>query len=606
MKLKLLILIATVIPTVTFSQIYVSANDYIYVNDEVVYNGSYLNLQNNAEFFLRDEGQLIQGTAGVSANEGAGVLSVYQEGTSGAYEYNYWSSPVGNPSAAAGNENFGIGLLNDADRNVADADADTGFTPAVITGSFEGQADPLAISSRWIYTYEAGTTYSDWNFIGGASNVPAGLGFTMKGTQGTSPNNVGSNQRYDFRGKPNDGTITVNVGTGASTLTGNPYPSALDVAAFILDPLNSNTNGTVYYWDQAVRSSHYLNEYEGGYGTWVPGSTSLMPIDLGTFARAVYATYDFDGNAVGNTGNFGSSAYERRFAPIGQGFMIEGTANATVTLNNSHRVYYKESSPFSVFHRGISDEDTDMEEHLLMTKDGTFDLNEIEILEVPTIYVLININNTYTRELALAYRNGTSIDHDFGADGKLMDALAIDAYFAIAENKYTIQSTAFDLEEKVPLGIDASTNATIDIKVGDVKHLPEDQGIYLYDALEDSYTDIREGIFSIALPSGTLNDRFSITLTANDRVLSTEDVKFDEQISVIHDNVEKKLVIKSNGEIDIKSIALFNSLGQRVLKNKGGGEDILEISTKNLQAGMYIAYVSSKENVTLAKKILIK
>jgi hypothetical protein len=46
-----------------------------------------------------------------------------------------------------------------------------------------------------------------------SSAINAGEGFTMKGTSEVNTyckwvqNNPGSKQRYDFRGKPNDGTI---------------------------------------------------------------------------------------------------------------------------------------------------------------------------------------------------------------------------------------------------------------------------------------------------------------------------------------------------------------------------------------------------------------
>jgi hypothetical protein len=34
--------------------------------------------------------------------------------------------------------------------------------------------------------------------------------------------------------------------------------------------------------------------------------------------------------------------YERKFAPIGQGFMVRGIANGNVTFRNTHRVFRKE------------------------------------------------------------------------------------------------------------------------------------------------------------------------------------------------------------------------------------------------------------------------
>ena len=89
-----------------FSQMYVSSNSYVFVNDQFMYVKQDVNLQNNGNFFLRNNSQLIQGGAGASANTGAGKLSVFQEGTVNNFQYNYWCSPVGNASAAVGNEAF--------------------------------------------------------------------------------------------------------------------------------------------------------------------------------------------------------------------------------------------------------------------------------------------------------------------------------------------------------------------------------------------------------------------------------------------------------------------------------------------------------------------
>jgi hypothetical protein len=79
---------------------------------------------------------------------------------------------------------------------------------------------------------------TNWVYVGSGSSLNAGEGFTMKGTCSTntnivtgSQNNPGSNQRYDFRGKPNDGTIAISMRV-EMVLTGNPYPSAIDLSAF--------------------------------------------------------------------------------------------------------------------------------------------------------------------------------------------------------------------------------------------------------------------------------------------------------------------------------------------------------------------------------------
>jgi len=90
------------------SQLYVGGTGYVFVKNEVLFVNQGVNIQNNGFLYLRNEGQLIQGTTGPSPNEGLGKLSVFQEGTSDNFDYNYWCSPVGNASATVGNENFGI------------------------------------------------------------------------------------------------------------------------------------------------------------------------------------------------------------------------------------------------------------------------------------------------------------------------------------------------------------------------------------------------------------------------------------------------------------------------------------------------------------------
>ena len=57
----------------------------------------------------------------------------------------------------------------------------------------------------------------------------------MKGTSGS-----GNAQRYDFRGKPNNGTIAVSVLNNKITLVRNPYPSAIDALAYIHDTENAS------------------------------------------------------------------------------------------------------------------------------------------------------------------------------------------------------------------------------------------------------------------------------------------------------------------------------------------------------------------------------
>ena len=334
---------------VTQAQLYVSTNSYMYVKDQVVFVKQDINLQDNGNMYMRNESQLVQGTTGVSANKGLGKVSVFQEGTADNFDYNYWCSPVGNASAATGNENFGISMIHQPTTVTASAQA-----TILPSSNSNGTASPLAISSRWIYKFLSSTSYSQWIYVGSTPTLAPGQGFSMKGTAGTDPTIVEANgiqnnpggtgsQRYDFRGKPNDGNILVAVATNNLTLTGNPYPSALNVNAFLLDATNNAATGIAYYWEQdKTVNSHNVGLYKGGYGAY-------SPINLGSngvYVPATFNSYNSDGSLNG-VGTSSGLIIERKYAPIGQGFMIKGASNGAVTLKNAHRAYYKESGALS-------------------------------------------------------------------------------------------------------------------------------------------------------------------------------------------------------------------------------------------------------------------
>lgn len=158
-----------------FAQIHIGASTPMYVKNQVLYVTGNINLASGSNLYLRNNSQLLQGTAAASTNSGAGTVSVYQEGTSDNFEYNYWCSPVGAANGAAGSSNFGITLLN---RPVTSINA----APVTIlpAGNYNGTALPLSIASNWIYKLTNAGSYSQWTFVGAASSIAPGEGFTMK------------------------------------------------------------------------------------------------------------------------------------------------------------------------------------------------------------------------------------------------------------------------------------------------------------------------------------------------------------------------------------------------------------------------------------------
>ncbi len=563
------------------AQVYVSPNSTIYARDQVVYVTQNLNLQPNATFLLRGDAQLLQGTMGASANTGAGQLSVYQEGTSDNFDYNYWCSPVGNASAVTGNESFGVTMLGRPQTTGSS-------TPAVILGAglLNGTASPLSIAGGWIYKYVNSNNYSQWVLADGASTIGPGEGFTMKGTSGTDAtvvegmaNNPGGAQRYDFRGKPNDGNIAVTVGLNNQTLTGNPYPSALHVNAFLLDPANSACDGIAYYWEQNKSvNSHFLTQYQGGYGTYSPVSLASN----GIYVAATFNTYDGSGN-LNTTGTSSGLVIERKYAPIGQGFMVKGAANGTVTLRNSHREYYRESWALSQFERSVNSAQT-----------GSGDVSHIRINTI--------LPGDNTRQVALAFIPGATDGPDRGIDAKTPaeESLPNDSFLLMDDGRYVILGTEFSIGKRIKLGVKSDGNP-FKFYLANAVQFPEDQQVFLFDAQTGMYHNLREGITEIYVPEGLHTNRFEITFL--DAALGVPG-QSTGTLAIMADGASEHLVVHNPQSLEIGGITLFDLSGKRVLQREMA-ENIpqMRVSMAGLSEGVYLCRVEIKGGSPFLAKV---
>ncbi|MXO04468.1 T9SS type A sorting domain-containing protein [Flavobacterium sp. HBTb2-11-1] len=585
--LSLLILI----PLNGFSQMYVGASEPVYVKNQVLYVTGNIDLASGSNIYLRNNSQLLQGTESSSSNSGTGILSVYQEGTSDNFEYNYWCSPVGILNATTGNSNFGVTLLN---RPVNATDA----VPANIlpTGSYDGTALPLAIASNWIYKLTNAGSYSQWSFVGASSSIAPGEGFTMKGTSGSDPadpegtgvanNNGTGGQRYDFRGRPNDGNILVPVAAGnAATLTGNPYPSALHLNAFLLDPSNSACTRVAYFWEQdKTVNSHYLSAYRGGYGTYSPGTLGSN----GIYVPATFNSYNSDGS-LNTTGTSSGLVIERKYSPIGQGFLINGNANGQVTFRNSHRVFYQEGGALSQFAKNSTDK-------ALQTDQESSQISHIKINAI--------INNAFTRQLALAFMQEATDGIDPGIDALNMDdALPNDVSFWLENGKYVIQGINFDASKKVPIAVKADKACALKFYIPETVNFDSSQNVYLLDELDSSYHDIKNGSYEVNVAPGVYNDRFKIAFKSE--TLGTGEIS-KRNFIIYQDNQSRTLKALNPDHLKFRSFTLYDMTGKTVLNKKGIlQQEVYNFSTATLSSGFYIVVFVTDENERISQKIII-
>ena len=585
------------------AQMYVGANSYVYATNTPVFIKQELELKAaSSNFYLRENAQLLQGTSGIGANKGTGSVSVFQEGTVNNFQYNYWCSPVGGANATAGNTAFGITQL-------MDPVTITTSTSALIlpSSNYNGTASPLAIAPYWIWKLPASSSNA-WVYVGSGSTLNAGEGFTMKGTSGANTNaiggvqnNSGNNQRYDFRGKPNDGTISIPVSTGKLVLTGNPYPSAIDLSAFLTDA--NNTTGIAYFWEQdKTVDSHHIADYKGGYGTYSP----LGGSGNGVYTPATFYSYDGSGNEVNTVGT--GSAYSRRFSPIGQGFVLEGTNNGNITMKNSYRVYVKEGAASqSQFEKNTSNGDKEAKSSFFAAIPAVSgkDYTLVSSQESSHLRLSALIDDHGVRQLVLAFVPEATDGVDHAMDAPSSDAAPADAYFVIDNKEFLINALVFDADKKIAVGFRNVNKANFKLSVKDIVSFSGANQIYLHDKVTNEYFDIKNSFHEVVLPAGVNNTQFEITFKT-DKTLGVEENEKSDFL-VYQNNALKSLSISNPLQKELKTCSVYDILGKLVFtKTVLGSNTNYTFSTSNLSDGIYIVKIDTKEKNTLGQKIIVK
>ena len=579
----------------SLAQLSVRNSAYIFVNDQVVFIENDVNLNEAAStIYLRNEAQLIQGAGTETAaikNSGIGELSVYQDGNVGVHEYNYWCSPVGSKTSNTTNNPFGISLLND----IVDLTSSTPAT-SVTDPQFNGTASPLNIEPYWIWKFIANSGYFDWVQVLSATSINPGEGFTMKGVTGTSANNPGDNQNYDFRGKPNTGTMAIAVDNAQFTLVGNPYPSAMDALAYIHDTQNAAViTGVLHFWEQDPNvNSHRIEAYDGGYATYTINALGTVE----TYTPATFSTYDLGGNINGAGSGSPSGKRPRRYIPIGQGFMVEGTATGVVRAKNAHRVFQRESGANSEFFKNPN---TKGKTETKTTSNGFF--------KVPNDYkrfrLNIDFNETYTRQLLENFHATATLGFDYGLESTInaADILTSDAYFSGDGRTYLAEALPFDEALKIPLTIRLAQDMPIRIRIADIQNFDSNQPIYIHDKENDLYVNLKVQNFDINLEAGNYTNRFEVTF--NSTTLNVDDTLFNG-FNIFQNNTTSQLKIINPNSLDITLFSLFDVSGKLVLnKNISEIKNTYSYSTKSLSDGIYIAKISLSNNRGFTKKLVV-
>jgi hypothetical protein len=531
------------------------------INDQGLFVNNQLNLESGV---LRLEGlsQLIQ-PVGATVIANTGKLWRDQQGQSNMFNYNYWSSPVGNGSVSY--------TISSAMKDGSDITNPQNIQ-WIPNATVQVTNNPITVSSRWLYKFESlEPLYANWQKIMPTTTLQAGQGYTMKGSSANPDPN--STQNYIFVGVPFSGSIAHTISGGQKTLLGNPYASALDADEFILH--NSGViDGTLEFWDHfQSTNSHHLDQYMGG-----------------------YAKYNLtDQIAAVNINGVSSTRTPTRYVPVGQGFFVTAktgiASNSSIVFNNSQRAFVKEDDPNGM--------------QMLAIPDGG---NSSATFEGP---VRIRLNmvsaENYRHQVAIGFMQDKATEGiDYGYDAVLRDTDPNQFYFMHPEAKLLIQGVGyFDEDKKYPLGVIAELKGRYTFSIDQIENMSEHTPVYLYDNKRQVYHNLRNSDYLVNLTKGEHNTRFSLRFKNHNL---DNDLNAQEMLNsiVVYRQKDQVVIYNPTEQLTVLSASMYNVLGQEVTNwnISNGRESYIELPLRTLASGIYVVQVQTDKGA-ISKKINI-
>lgn len=464
----------------------------------------------DAELILRDEASLVQIN---DVNNTGNVISQKNTAPMKRYDFTYWSSPVAGQTLY----NLSPGTLSDKFYS---------FSPII---------------GNWVA------------HLNGTQTMEEGKGYIVRAPQFFSVT-VATAYETQFVGTPNNGTVNVPIAIGNSdmNLLGNPYPSAIDLDAFLSHPANAAlTDGTVYLWTHNSAPS-----------SATPGDNAY------NYTSNDYAAYNLlGGTATATSGN--NETPTGRLAS-GQSFFIKGLSAGQAVFENSMRVAFSNDQFFRT---------SEADKHRIW-------LN------------LTNDQGAFKQTL-IGYIDGATDGVDRNFDG--IDALNGNAFvnlYSISNDKhFTIQGRAlpFDENASLPLGYSTTAAGSFAIGLGNFDGLFATQSIYLYDHQTETLQDLKSGDYAFTTAIGTFNNRFELRFTNG--LLGVESFTADHVIVAATQN---RISILSTE--NMASVEVFDLSGRRIYANRlDAKETTIEL---HRGASVLLVKVQMQNGKTLTKKIV--
>jgi hypothetical protein len=405
-----------------------------------------------------------------------------------------------------------------------------------VIGQNLGAFSPMTLASRF-YTYNpVSDVYAP---VDPSNNFNAAQGYLIR-----MPNTASTSVRevYPgvFTGVPHNGDYPVTM-SNTYNLVGNPYPSPINMSAFVAANAASIT-GTLYFWRETNN-----NTLNNAYCTWAGG----------TFTSNGEAQV-FNPNGIIETG---------------QGFFVAARPGQTALLfNNAQR----EANFGNQFFRTSNEEERN------------------------TIW--LNVTNTLGAfsQMAVGYITDATQGVDL-FDGKAFSDGLFSLNSILDNSDYVIQGRAlpFTPTDVVPLRFKTTTAGNYTIAIDHVIGLFEgSQDVFLKDYLNNTVHNLSTGAYNFACDAGTFGSRFEIVYGTQ---LGVNDPAFNETDIVVYKH-EQQIVINS-GNVVMSKVQVYDIRGRLLVEKKDINASEVKLNATEANQ-VLIVKVTDLENNTVAKKII--
>lgn len=491
-----------------------------------------------ANFVVENNANLIQGK---EQNNNQGAITVNRN-TSPLFRNDYvmWSSPVAgqglvdfSPHTAEGRY-YQYNPAGEGNGQYVDA-----------SGSFEG-------GKGYLIRMPNSAVYSSLNEQMQPVWLPTGA---VAGTT-QQYNNFTATMVFNgkFTGVPNNGDIPVTLSNAGHSyhLIGNPYPSPLNLPAFL--SANSNVvTGTVYVWRKKNASN-------------------------GTSA---YITMNRTGQYT-NNGEPNTTADPAGIIRTGQGFivqMVEEPASNQVMFNNTMR----SDDTSNQFFRNANPASQAPESH------GVY-LN------------LTNTDGVYS-QMYTGYIEGATEGRDNGIDSEYINDKATVLSTVMAGKEFIIHGRAlpFNSQNTEPLQLRVATEGQYKIAIDRTEGSFTTQDIYLQDNMLNITHNIKAGPYTFTTDAGTFANRFEIVYSP-EGTLGTNKPVIDEGSVVIYkqDNVLKI----NSAKDDISSVTVYDIRGRKLYEATNVNSTSAQTTGLQSEQQVLIVKVKTANGAVVSKKVI--